>query len=403
MEASPLILVLNAGSSSIKFACYPLGDGAESDQPLVHGAVRGLGEQPTLEVIAPNGTVRQPLGSASATDPFACGIARVLTAVGEQVQKENARDGLRVIHAVGHRVVHGGEAFPGPAVVTAAVREELENLIPLAPLHMPHNLRAIDMAATRLPGAVQVACFDTAFHRSCPPLHRRFAIPRRFHDAGLKRYGFHGLSYEFVTDRLKAGCGTLPRRVVLAHLGAGGSLCGLLDGQSVTTTMGYTPLDGLVMATRCGAIDPGAVLALCERFGLTVAEVQRLLSEQSGLLGVSGISGDMQTLLASTDPRAEEAVELFCQSVLREVGAVAAVLGGIDALCFTGGIGSNAPAIRRRVCAALGWLGIRLDEAANESCGPCGRIDAEGPTAVWVIETDEQAVIARQVRQVVGG
>lgn len=403
MAASPVILVLNAGSSSIKFACYPLAGGAEAGQPLVHGAVLSLPEQPILEVIGSTGSVRQRLGSDPAADQFAGGLEQVLTAVIHRLQAEGASNEAVVIHAVGHRVVHGGEAFAGPVVVTADVREKLEKLVPLAPLHMPHNIRAIDLAATRLPGAVQVACCDTAFHRSCPPLHRRFAIPRRFHDAGLKRYGFHGLSYEFVTGCLKAACGTLPRRVVLAHLGAGASLCGLLDGQSVTTTMGYTPLDGLVMATRCGAIDPGAVLALCERFGLTVAEVQRLLSEQSGLLGVSEISGDMQTLLASADPRADEAVELFCQSVLREVGAVAAALGGIDALCFTGGIGSNAPAIRRRVCAALGWLGIRLDEAANESCGPCGRIDAEGPTAVWVIETDEQVVIARQVRQVVGG
>lgn len=403
MAAGSVILVLNAGSSSIKFACYSLADASTDGQPLVQGSLVGLGESPILEVASQTGRVRQPLGSGAAADQFTRGLGQVLSAVGERLEAD--ADGSRVydIRAVGHRVVHGGEVFAGPVEVTPSVRASLNRLVPLAPLHMPHNLRAIDLAAAQLPGAVQVACFDTAFHRSCPAVSRRFAIPRRFHDAGLKRYGFHGLSYEYVAGRLQEARGALPRRVVLAHLGAGASLCGLLDGRSVTTTMGYTPLDGLVMATRCGAIDPGAVLALCERFGLTVAEVQRLLSEQSGLLGVSEISGDMQTLLASTDPRAEEAVDLFCQSVLREVGAVAAAIGGLDALCFTGGIGSNAPAIRRRVCAALGWLGIQLDADANESCGPCGRIDAEGPTAVWVIETDEQAVIARQVRQVVGG
>ena len=250
MAAGSVILVLNAGSSSIKFACYSLADASTDGQPLVQGSLVGLGESPILEVASQTGRVRQPLGSGAAADQFTRGLEQVLTAVRERLQAD--ADGSRVydIRAVGHRVVHGGEVFAGPVEVTPSVRASLNRLVPLAPLHMPHNLRAIDLAAAQLPGTVQVACFDTAFHRSCPAVSRRFAIPRRFHDAGLKRYGFHGLSYEYVAGRLQGACGALPRRVVLAHLGAGASLCGLLDGQSVTTTMGYTPLDGLVMATR---------------------------------------------------------------------------------------------------------------------------------------------------------
>jgi len=310
--------------------------------------------------------------------------------------------GVAAVAAVGHRVVHGGEAFSGPARITPAVLETLQGLVALAPLHMPHNLAAIALVLKRLPGVPQVACFDTAFHQTCPPEARRLALPRRFHEAGLKRYGFHGISYEFVVGRMRQLPGGLPQRTVLAHLGAGASLCGVLDGRSITTTMGYTPLDGLVMATRSGSIGPGAVLALQSRFGLSTAEAERLLTYESGLLGVSGMSGDIRLLLASDSPAAAEAVDLFCRSIVREVAAAVAELGGLEGLVFTGGIGANSPEVRSRVCRALSWLGVSVDQAANQAAAGEIRLDTGGPVTVWALPTDEQAVIAAAVTRLLG-
>ena len=238
-----------------------------------------------------------------------------------------------------------------------------------------------------------MACFDTAFHHTCPPVATRLAIPRQWHEAGIRRYGFHGLSYESVVARLPEITGSMPARAVVAHLGAGASLCAIRDGVSIATTMGFTPLDGLVMATRCGSIDPGAVLHLVLRVGLSAAAVETMLTRESGLLGVSGISGDMRVLLESADPRAEEAVELFCERAARETASLAAALGGLDAVVFTAGIGEHAPAIRERICAKLRWLGLELDPEANAVSGPRTSM-AQSRIAVWVIPTDEEGVIA---------
>ena len=396
MAKQRLILVLNSGSSSVKFSVYQLpGVDEPLGSPQLTGELSGLGGSPRLHVSSEHGQVDQP-AALPATDFHVAGLSLVLTTVTEAVRET-------AVVAVGHRVVHGGEAFTGPTQITPAALEALKGLMPLAPLHMPHNLAAIELVAERLPGVPQIACFDTAFHQTCPAAARRLAIPRRFHDDGLKRYGFHGLSYEFIVDRLRRLPGGLPRRTVLAHLGAGASLCGVLDGRSITTTMGYTPLDGLVMATRSGSIGPGAVLALQSRFGLSAREAERLLTHESGLLGVSGVSGDIRVLLASDSVAAAEAVDLFCRSIVRETAAAAAELGGLEGLVFTGGIGANSPEVRSRVCQALSWLGASLDQAANQTAVGDGRVDAGGPVAVWALATDEQAIIAAAVARLLGG
>ncbi|MGL6096184.1 MAG: acetate/propionate family kinase, partial [Fimbriiglobus sp.] len=281
--------------------------------------------------------------------------------------------------AVGHRVVHGGDRFTAPVRVTPAVLAELDTLTPLAPLHEPANLAGIRAVAEQLPAVPQVACFDTAFHATMPLAERMFGLPRRYFDAGIRRYGFHGLAYESVVGTLRDR-GDLPARLIACHLGNGASLCAIRDGKSVATTMGFTPLDGLVMGTRAGSLDPGVVLYLERHDGLTPDAVGALLSRESGLLGVSGVSADMRDLLASPDPRAAEAVELFCYRVVRDIGAMAAALGGADAIAFSGGIGENAGEIRDRITARLGWLGA----------------------AVHVVPADEEAVIAARTRDTVG-
>jgi acetate kinase len=395
MTKQSVIVVINAGSSSVKFAAYQLPAHLERlGDPLLAGELSGLGGSPRLRINGEHGQIDQAV-SVSLSDSHAAGLSLVLDTVAEAVEGA-------AIAAVGHRVVHGGEAFTGPADITPAALETLKGLIPLAPLHMPHNLTAIELVARLLPDVPQIACFDTAFHQTCPPSARRLAIPRRFHDDGLKRYGFHGLSYEFVVGRMRQLPGGLPQRTVLAHLGAGASLCGVLDGLSITTTMGYTPLDGLVMATRSGSIGPGAVLALQSRFGLSTAEAERLLTYESGLLGVSGMSGDIRLLLASDSPAAAEAVDLFCRSIVREVAAAAAELGGLEGLVFTGGIGANSPEVRSRVCRALSWLGVSVDQAANQAAAGEIRLDSGGPVTVWALPTDEQAVIAAAVTRLLG-
>jgi acetate kinase len=377
------LLVLNAGSSSIKCGLYA----AAGKRPVCKGRVFADLRDDALVLTVEAGGQKQsdilsrPAGAGAWERAVELVLERALAAAAGPVA------------AVGHRVVHGGGGFVAPVVVTAPVLAALAALEPLAPLHQPQNVAGIRSAAAALPEAVQVACFDTAFHHTCPPVATRLAIPRAWHDRGIRRYGFHGLSYESVVARLPEVTGGTPDRVVIAHLGAGASLCGILDGQSIATTMGFTPLDGLVMATRSGSIDPGAVLHLVLREGLSAEAVETMLARESGLLGVSGISGDMRVLLETADPRAAEAVELFCARAVRETASLAAALGGLDAVVFTAGIGEHAPAIRERIAARLSWLGLELDAAANAAHGP--RISTAGSrVAAWVIPTDEEGVIA---------
>jgi acetate kinase len=299
------------------------------------------------------------------------------------------------LRGVGHRVVHGGVDYAAPVRVDPAVLAKLEALCPLAPLHQPHNLAGIRAVAAVQPDLPQVACFDTAFHRGHPELADWFALPRRFYDEGIRRYGFHGLSYEYIASVLPEVAPEIAKgRVVVAHLGSGASMCALTAGRSIDSTMGFTALDGLPMGTRCGALDPGVVLHLNRAYGMSADAIERMLYHECGLKGVSGISNDMRTLLASDDPRARHAIDLFVWRICRELGALAAVQGGIDGLVFTAGIGERSAEIRERVCERAAWLGIELDPAANARGGP--RISADGSrVAVYAIPTDEEQMIAR--------
>jgi acetate kinase len=385
-----VILVLNAGSSSLKFSAFP--DGPDP-QPLLRGQLEGLTTRPRF--LARDAAGRT-VGEREWQEGTRLGHPGAIEFLFEW-GRGGALGGNRVA-AVGHRVVVGGK-LTAPAVVTPEVMAELTALVPLAPLHMPHNLAAIEAVAQQAPRLPQVACFDTAFHTTQPPVARAFALPRRFAEEGLRRYGFHGLSYEYVASVLP---GLDPRaaagRTVVAHLGNGASMCALKAGKSVATTMGASALDGLPMGTRCGSIDPGVLLYLMERHGMDARALGKLLYQESGLLGVSGISSDMRALLASTDPRAAEAVDLFVYRIGRELGSLAAALGGLDALVFTGGIGENAAAIRARVCRDAAWLGLELKEAANEAGGP-GISRPGSRVAAWVVPTNEELMIARHTRR----
>jgi len=386
MMAEPgSVLVLNAGSSSIK-ASLDRG-GVSSRRAQVDLRRDGT----TLTLSPEDGSSHTQRLPGKDVDRWQAALDALLNALSDEGQ-------LPPPAAVGHRVVHGGRFFAEPVVITPEVIETLESLTPLAPLHQPHGLAGIRAICERFPGIPQVACFDTAFHRTCPEVARRYALPREWHDRGIERYGFHGLSYQSIVERLPVVTGGLPRRLVIAHLGAGASMAAVLDGKSIATTMGFTPLDGLVMATRCGSIDPGVVLHLAEAHGLSPGAIGTLLSRESGLRGVSGISGDMEQLLASREDAAHEAVELFCYRAVREVGSLAAALGGLDSLVFTAGIGEHAAAVRQRICEGLAWLGIVLDDVANMRHGPCVSMPASRCSA-WVVPTDEAAVIARETRR----
>jgi acetate kinase len=380
---------INAGSSSIKFAVY-----AEKGADLVqtgHGEVDGGGACPRLLAWAPDGTPVQDTPLAADAS-----YGAQLGAVIDWVESHLAPARLA---AVGHRVVHGGNAHAGPALVTPALLAELQALAPLAPLHQPHNVAGMEAMARLHPGLPQVACFDTAFHLANPHVARLYGLPRALADEGMLRYGFHGLSYTHVADALPAIEPRAAGRVVVAHLGSGASMCAMVGGRSVATSMGFSALDGLPMATRCGALDPGLVLHLLRTKGMTPDALERLLYRDSGLLGLSGISGDMRTLLASDAPAAREAVDVFVYRIARELGSLAAAAGGLDVLVFTGGIGEHAAEIRARVCAQAAWLGVRLDADANDSGGP--RLHApDSAVAVWALPADEEAVIARETRQV---
>jgi len=306
------------------------------------------------------------------------------------------------ILGVGHRVVHGGTRHAGPAIVTPELLAELRELVPLAPLHQPYNLAAIEAVAERLPDVPQVACFDTSFHRGRPAVADIVPLPRGIRCGGVQRYGFHGLSYEYIASVLpRVAPAIAGGRVIVAHLGSGASLCALRDGRTIDSTLGFTPLDGLCMGTRPGAVDPGVILYLFQSLGLGAQEVESILYKDSGLLGISGISNDMRDLLQSSQPSAQLAVEYFVYRAAKEIGALAAVLGGIDGLVFTAGIGENSPEVRRRICGASAWLGIDLDLQANSASLP--RISsARSPVSVWMIPTNEELMIARHTGRLLG-
>ncbi|TAD87203.1 MAG: acetate/propionate family kinase [Alphaproteobacteria bacterium] len=379
------ILTLNAGSSSLKFAVFSGG------KAQLRGEVASLDDAPRLVARNANGRLLPEHPWSTEAPPR---FAEILTGLLGVI---DGHLGATPLAAVGHRVVHGGGAYIVPTQVTPTLIAALTALVPLDPLHMPRNLAPIQALAEARPGLPQVVCFDTAFHHTMPPVATRFALPHALADAGLRRYGFHGLSFEYVAGELALTSPALAAgRVIVAHLGAGASLCALLGGRSIETTFGFSTLDGLVMATRCGRIDPGALLHL-GRQGLSFAEIETMLYQQSGLLGVSGISGDVRVLLASQDARARDALELFSYRIAAEVGALASALGGVDGLVFTAGIGEHIAEIRAAVCGRLAWLGVRLDATANAADAPCISTP-DSPIEVQVIATDEQTMIARHTR-----
>lgn len=367
------ILTLNAGSSSLKLGLYAVA----GVQPLATGLVDRIGGAGVLRLKAVARDLPVPEGGDFTDHPAA--LATALTAL------RGHFPGL-TITAVGHRVVHGGPDFTAPAVITPAVMDRMQALAPFAPLHQPHNLSGITAAQATFPEALQLACFDTSFHRGQPWENDTYALPRAYYDKGIRRYGFHGLSYDYIAGALlRHEPGLAAGRVIVAHLGNGASMCALRAGRSIASTMGFTALDGLPMGTRCGQIDPGVLLYLMDQQAMTAAEIADLLYRQSGLLGLSGLSNDMRTLLHSDAPEAAQAIGHFCARIRREIGSLAAALGGLDALVFTGGIGENAPAIRAQVCEGMGWLGLALDASGGST----------GAARVLVIPTDEEQVIAR--------
>jgi acetate kinase len=382
------ILALNAGSTSLKFSLFTEGSG-EALSLLYRGGVEGIGSKAHFLVEDASGQLQE---DKQLTGAAAFNHEEALSVLLSWIEHHEA--GLRLV-AVGHRVVHGGTRYWKPVLVDAEVLSALAQFVPLAPLHQPHNLAAIRAVARIRPTLPQVACFDTAFHHAQPAVAQAFALPRDITALGVMRYGFHGLSYEYIASVLPHYLGASAEgRVVVAHLGGGDSMCGLRGRKSMATTMGFSALDGLPMGTRCGSLDPGVVLYLLGERQMTLDEVTDLLYHRSGLLGVSGVSSEMQDLLASEDPAAAQAIDLFVYRIGRELGSLAAVLGGLDALVFTAGIGERAVLIRERVCQDAQWLGIRLDEVANRVGGP--KIStAESVVSVWVIPTDEDLMIAR--------
>lgn len=379
------LLTLNAGSSSLKFAVYETGPGL----PLrLSGQVSGLGASPRLRARLDGET----LADESWTDT--ADLDAVLDRTLAWLTDAGWSEGLA---AVGHRIVHGGLEFRAPLELTAAVLRRLEALAPLAPLHQPFNLRGVARATERFPHALQVGVFDTAFHAGQPEVARLYALPRDLIAEGVLAYGFHGLSYDYIAGVLRARDESRAGgRAIVLHLGSGVSLCALDQGRSVATTMGFSALDGPPMSTRCGALDPGVILYLMQARGMDAAAVTDLLYNRSGLLGLSGLSGDMKTLLASAEPYARQALEVYVYRIAREIGSLAATLGGLDTLVFTAGVGENAAPIRARIADLCGWLGVRLDTEANAS--GAGRISrSDSAVQALVIPTDEQAVIARGV------
>lgn len=389
---SDAILVLNAGSSSLKFSLF-LEQG-DSLALLLGGQLEGL-------YTAPRFKARDASGASVADQQWPAGQA-----LGHDGAMAHLADFLRGhlgehrLAAVGHRVVHGGIDYAAPVRLNAKIVAHLEQLIPLAPLHQPHNLTPIRVLLANRPELPQVACFDTAFHRAQPAVAQAFALPASITERGVRRYGFHGLSYEYIASVLEQYDPRAARgRTVVLHLGNGASMCAVQGGRSVASTMGFTAVDGLPMGTRCGNLDPGVVLYLMNELKMDTRAIEKLLYQESGLLGVSGVSSDMRTLLGSADPRAQMAVDLFVYRISRELGSLAAAMGGLDALVFTAGIGEHAAPIRERVCQSAAWLGVELDTEANAGGGP--RISTTGSqTAAWVIPTNEEWMIARHTQSI---
>lgn len=389
------VAVFNAGSSSIRFAVFAGGAAGGIPQPLWRGRAERVGRRARFAVA--DGAGRPVVDETTEDGGREFDHGGALDRILGWLDTAGGPAGLDLA-AAGHRVVHGGRRFAGPVLVTPEVLGRLDELSPLAPLHQPHNLAAIRALAAARPGLPQAACFDTAFHLGQPPLARLLALPAELRARGLERYGFHGLSYEHIAAQLPERLGKAAAgRVIVAHLGNGASLCALLEGRSVATTMGFSTLDGLAMGTRPGGLDPGVLLHLL-REGMAPADLEDLLYHRCGLLGISGVSHDMRELLESADPRAGQAVDYFVYRVAREIGSLAAALGGLDALVFTAGIGEHSPAIRERVCAACRWLGLEVQDAANARGGPMISTEASR-VAAWVIPTDEELTIARATMQ----
>lgn len=383
------ILTLNAGSSSLKFALFPL----EGDEPFASGLADRIGPGGTLSIKFAARDAVSPWGTLDVSSHTAA-LRSALATLSRNIA------GLEVV-AVGHRIVHGGAKHAAPTLIDAPILTELASLEPFAPLHQPHNLAGVRAAMEAFPQALQAGCFDTAFHRSHPFVNDTFALPRSYYEKGIRRYGFHGLSYEYIAGEIARIAPRLSEgRIVVAHLGNGASVCAMQDGRSVASTMGFSALDGLPMGTRSGQIDPGVVLYLMEQEGMSPQAISELLYKKSGLLGMSGLSNDMRVLAASDDPHAAEAIDYFVFRVQREIGAMAAALGGIDALIFCGGIGENAQSIRDRVCGRLAWMGIELDHRQNTAnalviSSVLSRIQ------VMVVPTNEELVIARAARALI--
>jgi acetate kinase len=383
------VLALNAGSSSIKFGIYDTG---EAEPTTAARGMLELGKNARLAAQAGDGS---PLVESSVHgDGLAAGIAAIL----DWLETEF---GNRRIVACGHRIVHGGSTFFEPSLLTSARIDAVEALATLAPLHQPRSIAPIRALSKLRPGLSQVGCFDTAFHRTMQPPASRYALPRSYEERGIRRYGFHGLSYEFIAGKLHEE-GRADRRTVVAHLGNGASLCAMRHGCSIDTTMGFSALDGLMMGARCGTIDPGVLLYLLQHDGMRTEELERLLYQESGLLGVSGISSDMRDLEASKAEHAREAIELFVFRAARETAALSNTLGGLDCLVFTAGIGEHSAGVRRAICDRLGWLGVVIDHEANDRHEPVISVSSSA-VEVCVIATDEEFIIARHTLGAIGG
>jgi acetate kinase len=391
---SDSVLILNAGSSSLKFCVYERS-GAGAWRLAARGQIEGIGTKPRF-------VAKDDAGKTVAEQQLTGAVRDAASALASLADWLRSRYGGSKVIGVGHRVVHGGPRYAAPIVITAQVLRDLRELETLAPLHQPHNLAAIEAVADHLPDVPQVACFDTSFHRGQPAVAELVPLPREIRDRGVQRYGFHGLSYEYIASVLPQVAPAIsPGRVIVAHLGSGASLCAMKNRKSIDSSLGFTALDGLCMGTRPGAVDPGVILYLFQNLALSPAEVETLLYKKSGLLGISGISNDMRVLLESAEPGARLAVDYFVYRAAKEIGALAAALNGVDALVFTAGIGENSPEIRARISRACEWLGIALDTEANARGGPQISRGA-GAVSAWVIPTNEELMIARHTWSLLG-
>ena len=388
------LLTLNAGSSSLKFAAFVLNGKGSEPALLLSGQIAGIGFEAQFNARDVNGNkLPAPMSGMEKIHDHESAIHQAIAWLKQQTNSYE-------LVAVGHRVVHGGVHYNKPELVTAELLDRLDELSPLAPHHQPHNLAAIKAVSTTAPDLPQIACFDTAFHTTQSEIAKRLPIPKDYVEKGIQRYGFHGLSYEYIVSAVPAhNHGEIPKRMIVAHLGNGASLCGMHEGVSVVTSMGFSTLDGLMMGTRSGSLDPGVLLHLMHYEGMSENELTDFIYNQCGLLGVSGISADMQVLLGSDDPQAATAVELFCYSLLRHFGSHIAALGGLDALVFTGGIGEHADSVRSKVCEKMQWLGLELDSIANAA--GTEKISTESSRIkVWVIPTNEELFIARRTQMI---